>query len=175
VDIEPAATLRCWSIDVDLGGQTYTIPPLPASTWMVALVAGTWFDIVPGLLADAGDLDDELLDGAVTYDELRAAGRAALAAAAGTKWWSAANLANVTAQTWISGELLLRGVDPDRVSLAAYLSAAYRVAARNLDKNQWARFQMDMDKPPIGLPPEEWFDEDEAAASFEALMAADAG
>jgi hypothetical protein len=32
---------------------------------------------------------------------------------------------------------------------------------------------MDLNRPPPGLPPEEWFDEDEAEQGFLALMSAD--
>ena len=50
--IEPAAILRCWPIDVDLAGDTYTIPPLPAADWLVAIADGTYLDLVPGLIGD---------------------------------------------------------------------------------------------------------------------------
>jgi hypothetical protein len=169
--IDSAATLRCWSIDVDLAGATYTIPPRPAADWLLAIVDGTWADIVPGLLDDADNLDNLLAEGTIPSAELRTAAQDALAAAAGAKWWSAAQLAYQSTASWISAELLLRGVDPNRVSLAAYLAAALHAATQRMDKNQRARFELDLDRPPSGVAPEEWYDEGEAERNFMTLMA----
>lgn len=174
MDIEAAAILRCWRVDVELAGGTYTIPALPAVHWLQAILEGSHFDLIPGLLSDedGGDIDDQLVAGVVTYGEIRDAARAAIAAAAGMKWWTAERLAYAALSTWVGGELLLRGVDPERVSLGAYLAAAYRAVTRIVDEQKRIRIDMDLERPPVGLPPEEWFDEDEAAARFEAAMAA---
>lgn len=172
MDIDPAATLRCWRIDVDVAGTLYTIPALPAVDWLTPIVDGSHFDIVPGLLSDedGADVDDRLLAGTVTHVEIQAASRAAIAAAAGMKWWTAQRLAYAALSTWVGGELLLRGVDPARVSLGGYLAAAYRAVTRSTNESQRNRIDMDLERPPAGLPPQEWFDEDEAADNFASAM-----
>jgi hypothetical protein len=171
VKVDPAALLRCWAVDVDVGAHTYTIPAHPATVWMERIIEGTYDDIVPGMVAERGDdIDDELMAGTVQLAELTSAARAALAAAAGMKWWTAERMAYLAANTWIAGELLLRGVDPQHLSLAAYLSAAYRAATRVLDTAKRAKLDMDLERPPTGVSPDEWFDPEEAARGFMAAM-----
>lgn len=173
--LDPLAGLKCWSVDVDIGDRTYSVPAQPAAVWLLPILNGSWTDIVPGLLDDPGDLADLILDGTVTYEQVRDAARDALAAAAGMKWWIAAQLAHAVAGSWVAAELALHGVDPDRVSLGAWLAAAHRTATREMDKADRARFEFDLERPPEGVAPEEWFDEDEAAAGFVALMGTSAG
>lgn len=165
----PLATLRCWTVDVDVGGITYTIPPVPAASWLLPVLVGSWTDIVPGMVADPGDLADLILSEDVSYDEIRGAAQDALAAASGARWWVAAQLAHAAAGSWVAAELTLHGVDPERVSLGAWLSAAYRAATREMSKADLARFDFDLERPPEGLDPAEWFDEDAAAEGFLAL------
>ncbi len=174
MDIDPAATLRCWRIDVDVAGTVYTIPALPAVDWLTLIVDGSHFDIIPGLLSDedGAGIDDQLLAGTLGHSEIQAAARAAIAATAGMKWWTAQRLAYAALSSWVGGELLLRGVDPARVSLGGYLAAAYRAVTRTADESQRNRIDMDLEQPPVGLAPEEWFDEDEAADNFAAAMGA---
>lgn len=170
--IDPAATLRCWAVDVDVAGQTYTIPALPAAPWLLALVTGTYLDVVPGLLTIPDALDDQLADGLLGA-ECRTAARAAIAAASGTTWWTAARLARAIHDSWIIGEFTLFGVDPARVPLAAYLAAGYRAVTKYLDDQKRARLDMELDSPPPGVAPEEWWDEDAASAGFLAAMGRD--
>lgn len=172
--IDPEATLRCWPVAVDVGGDTYRIPALPASAWLVA-VHGTWTGIVPGMLEDADDLDDAIADGHVPHAECVRAARAAVEAAAGTRWWTASRLAHTAGDT-VGAELLLRGVDADRVSFAAWLLAAYRVATRHAKDVDIAQLDAQLDAPPEGLRPEEWFgDDSQTLASFGAAMASTSG
>lgn len=177
MDFDPVALLRCWAVEVDVGGRLFTIPAMPASDWLVPILEGAWFDIVPGLLADADEeLHDALIAGTVPYEECRAAAQAALATASGSRrWWSARTLARAAMTGWVSGDLVLHGVDLDKVSLAAFLAAAYRSATVNMDRAVRGKFDMDLDRPPAGLPPEEWFDEDEAEQNFMAAMGLDGG
>lgn len=169
---DPEAGLRCWPVDVDVGGRTWTIPALPAADWMAAALTG-WLDIVPGLVDQPAALDDVLDDGTVSYDDCVAAARDALEAAAGCRWWVALRLVH-TVCDWatVGGELLLRGVDPGTAPLGAVLAAAYRAATRNADDPQRARIDLALDRPPEGVPVDEWFDEDAAADAFMALAAA---
>lgn len=170
MNIEPIAILRCWAIDVDIGEDTYTIPPRPASDWLLPVAADSYLDIVPGLLEDPTALDDQLAEGDLG-DECRDAARAAVTAAAGCPWWTARRLAGFVAGSWIGGELTLRGVDPTQLSLASYLAAVYRLATKHMEEAKKSALDMQLDQPPTEVPPEEWWDEDAAAASFEAAAA----
>lgn len=167
---DPLATLRCWALDVDVAGVTYTIAAHPAQVWLLAILSGSYVDVVPGLLTERGALNDAIIDGTVDPDELLGAARDAIAATAGTPWWSAIRLAQATADTWVGAELLLHGVDPGAVSLAAYLAAALRAATKDMDATGRAQLAYDLDRPPEGVPAEQWFDEDAAAAGFLAAL-----
>lgn len=170
--IDPVACLRCWKVDVDLGPHTLTIPALPARPWLVALVTAGWAGVVPGLIPDVpGEVDDAVLAGAITPADLDRAARAALAASAGCPWWTAERLVYGCADAALCAELTLRGVDPDRTPLAAYLLAGYTAAARGLKPEQRARLDMRLDVPPASAAPEEVFDREAAAAGFMAAMA----
>lgn len=171
---DTAATMGLWRIDVDVAGVGYTIAARPAADWLLAILGGQWGDIVPGLLpADqASELDDLLADLAVDPAELRAGAQAALAAAAGTRWWTASLLAATATRTHLAGALLMHGLNPAAVSLGAYLSAAYAAAIEHMDKVQRGRFDMDLARPPADLPAEEWFDEEAAGQGWLDAMAA---
>lgn len=171
--LDPVAALRCWQVDVDVAGATFTVPARPAVDWLLAVAAGAWADIVPGLLDpdESGPLQDAIADLSVDPAELRAAAQAALAEAAGTKWWTARALAaSIVSTPEIVGLLLTRGVNPEQVSLGGYLTAAYSLVVRGMDKMDRARFDLDLQRPPAGVPVEEWWDEDAAADSFLSAM-----
>lgn len=173
--LDPVAALRCWRIDVDVAGEVYTIPPTPAVDWLVAIVEGSWADIVPGLLPpdDIGPLDDLIAAGTIDEAELRSAAQAALAEAAGTRWWTARALAGGVLQVpQLTGRLLTRGVDPGVVSLGAFLTAAYGLAIDGMDQTQRVKFDLDLQRPPAGVPVDEWWDDDAAADNFYAAMGA---
>lgn len=180
MQIDPEATLRCWPIDVDVGGHTYTIPPLPARDWLVA-TRGSWPDvwagIIPGMLPDdADDLEEAIAAGRVDHDECVAAARLALEAASGTRWWTAVKLAQAVTGSWVAAELTMRGVDTSAVPFAAYLNAAWRVATRHSKEVAAAQLEAELDAPPQGLAPAEWFGDDSANLStFGAAMAQTAG
>lgn len=171
MQIDPEATLRCWAVDVDVAGRIYTIPALPARVWILATY-GSWADIVPGLLeGDTDDLEDGIASGLIDPEECKRAARAALEAAAGTRWWTASRLAH-TAGDAIGSELLLRGVDPDRVSFGAWLLAAYRIATRHAKDVEVARLDAELDSPPPDLAPEQWWDDSQTVSGFAAAMTA---
>lgn len=166
------AGLRCWPVVVDLADRTWTVPALPAADWMAAVLAG-WLDVIPGLATDSAALDDLLDDGAIGYTDCVTAARDALEAAAGCRWWTALRLVHAVCD-WdgIGGELLLRGINPGVAPLGQVLAAAYRVATRHADPAQRARIDLELDKPPAGVPAAVWFDEDAAAEAFMALASA---
>ena len=62
--IDPIASLRCWEIEVEIGGQEYTIPALPAADWWAALLDDRHEAAILGLIRDDSGLDDLLLAGA---------------------------------------------------------------------------------------------------------------
>lgn len=176
MEFDADATLRCWKVDVDVAGQTYTIPALPALDWLIA-ARGSWSEIVPGMVGDdADDLREAIVDGAVSSAECVAAARSALEVAAGTRWWTAQKLARALPGSWVGAELTMQGVDLAAIPFAAYLAAAWRVATRHAQEVDVARLEAEFTSPPQGLAPTEWFGDDSANLSaFGSAMAQTAG
>lgn len=140
-----AAALAPAPILVTIGGRSWEIPPLPAEDWIRALMSGqVEAAVVPGLLADAdaADVLDTALGGRLDETAWRRAVYGAISDAAGRDWWQAIRLVNAVDGDGLGrtyGELVLRGVDPWRVSLGAWCAAVYALLARNLDEKGLAR------------------------------------
>lgn len=166
------AALRVWPVTVDLGGAAYRIAPYPAIRWIVPIIDDDWFAIVPGML-DPTDhsVDDALDDGMITHDECVRAAQDAVGVVAGFPWWSAVRLVRAVLEAPdITGELLICGIDPQTMSLGAFVQAAYRVFTRDTDKKQRARIDQDIGSVPRDLTLADRWDPVEEASGFEAMM-----
>jgi hypothetical protein len=172
------AALKIWEHDVDLGGETFTVPPLPAVSWFVAILDESMpLPLIPGLMSDEAQarIEDMLWTGEVDTQDVITRSRELLTAAAGRPWWEADRLIRSSAESWqvIGGELTRLGVDLNAVSLAAALNAIYVVCVRTMDEKERNKFDIDLRLPPIGVEgvtTEEMYDEKAASAAFMALM-----
>ena len=171
------AALKIWALDVDLGGETFEVPPRPAVDWFLAILGETPLPLVPGLMdAEAEErITDMILDETITPDEVVDRSREVLTEAAGRPWWEADRLIRSSAASWqiIGGELTRLGVDLGRVSLAAALNAIYVVCVRTMDEKERNKFDIDLRLPPIGVEgvkAEDLYDERAATDAFMALM-----
>jgi hypothetical protein len=172
------AALKVWALDVDLGGETFTVPPLPAVGWFVAILEeGAPMPLIPGLMDDDAEerITDMLLAGEIDPQDIVTRSRELLTAAAGRPWWEADRLIRSAAESWqiIGGELTRLGVDLNAVSLAAALNAIYVICVRTMDEKERNKFDIDLRLPPIGVEgvkTEEMYDEKAASAAFMALM-----
>lgn len=172
------AALRIWGQDVDLGGETFVVPPIAADGWFLAVLnTETPLPLIPGLMIGNAEerIEEMLLDGVIDLGDIVTRSRELLAAVAGRPWWEADRLIRSAAESWqvIGGELTRLGVDLGRVSLAAALNAIYVVCVRTMDEKERNRFDIDLRLPPIGVEgvaTEEMYDEQAATAAFMALM-----
>lgn len=175
--IDATPSLRLWAVQVELGSRVYRIPPLPASEWLGAIAAPTLGRVVPGLLEMADDHDellDLILDGTVPVAEWQAAARSAIADISGMKWWSAARLTHYLYGNWGTlGAAVLARCDPSTEPVGKVLTHAYRILLENCkDEQERQRLDMELTRPPSGVPIAEMFDADQAAANFMALAGA---
>lgn len=172
------AALRIWAIDVDLAGETFTVPPRPAVDWFVAILSeDVPLPLIPGLMSKAADerISDLLLDGEIGTNLIVTRSRELLTAAAGRPWWEADRLIRSAGRDWhiIGGELTRLGVDLGAVSLGAALNAIYVICVRTMDEKERNKFDIDLRLPPIGVEgvtTEEMYDQRAAEAAFTALM-----
>lgn len=172
------AALEIWGFEVELGGETFAVPPLAAARWFVAILdEDTPLPLIPGLMSGNAEerISDLLLDGKISTDDIVARSRELLTAAAGRPWWEADRLIRSSGASWhiIGGELTRLGVDLGRVPLAAALNAIYVICVRTMDEKERNKFDIDLRLPPIGVEgvkAEDMYDQRAAEAAFTALM-----
>lgn len=172
------AALTIWALDVELGGETFTVPARPAADWFIAILSeDVALPLIPGLM-EAGAEDriaELLLDEAIDIELIVTRSRELLTEAAGRPWWEADRLIRSSAASWhiIGGELTRLGVDLHAVSLAAALNAIYVICVRTMDEKERNKFDLDLRLPPVGVEgvtTEEMYDQAAAENAFMALM-----
>lgn len=172
------AALRIWALEVDLAGDTFTVPPRPAVEWFLAILdEDVPLPLIPGLMDPAAEerIGNLLLDGDITPDDIVTRSRELLTAAAGRPWWEADRLIRSSGASWhiIGGELTRLGVDLNTVSLAAALNAIYVICTRTMDEKERNKFDIDLRMPPVGVEgvkAEDLYDQRAAESAFAALM-----
>ncbi len=170
--IDAVASLRCWAVNVRLGGHDYRIPPMPAADWLEA-ITGYYHQIVPGMVQDDdNELADAIIGMSVSTAECNDAAREVIAEISGMKWWTAARLSSYLMSNWgvLGGELLTRGMNPATAPLGAVLTLTYRILLENCKGEQErGRVDLELDRVPPGTPIGQMFDAKQAAANFMAL------
>lgn len=142
MDVDPLASMRCWAIEVELGGRTYTVPALPAADWWPVLAANDQA-LILDMIVSTEDLDERLLTGEISRGELATALRDAIEEAAGRPAHAAFVLAVVAEMRWseINGVLAQRGFRWDVMPLGAALDAIYVLIMGALGKEAQDKFQ----------------------------------
>lgn len=129
--------MRCWEIELELGGRTYTVPALSAVDWWPILVNLDLMGVLEQIEGE-DDLDDRLLSGEVTLAELHEATRDTIEAAAGRSLHAAYVLAVTAEQGWsrINGEMTARGFRWEDAPLGAALDAIYATVLGMFQKQE---------------------------------------
>jgi hypothetical protein len=137
--------MRCWAIELELGGRTFDVPALPAVDWWPVLTSGDLSEILDFVVSTPGDpdsLDEVILAGGLDKGGLTEALTDALEAAAGRSFHAARVLAYVAQSQWssINGALAARGFRWDVQPLGAALDAIYAEVTSRLDKDALPKF-----------------------------------
>ncbi|HEU4751990.1 MAG TPA: hypothetical protein VFU47_02700 [Armatimonadota bacterium] len=143
--MDPLASMRCWAIELELGGRTYEVPALPAVDWWPVLVSAEIsriLDFIESNPENPFNLDDLLLEGAFTAAELTEALTDALEEAAGRSFHAAYVLATVADTQWaaINGAIVQGGFRWDEQPLGAALDAIYAVVTARLPEEALKKF-----------------------------------
>lgn len=176
--IDATASLRVWAVTVELAGRSYRIPPRPAAAWLGAIASTNLARVVPGMIEDveAGeDLLDALLAGEIPVADWQDAAHDAIATVTGMKWWTASRLTYYLLDSWsvLGGAVLARGLDPSVAPVGAVLTLTYRILLENCkDETERRKLDLELDKPPTGIPVSEMYDPKQAAANFMSLAGA---
>lgn len=145
MEVDPLASMRCWALELELGGRTFDVPALPAADWWPVLVSGDLSQILDFVVSTPGDpldLDELLLTGEVTQDQLSQVLTDAVEETSGRPLHAALVLASLAAMHWasINGALVLRGFRWDQQPLGAALDAIYAEVTGRLEKKQLDEF-----------------------------------
>lgn len=132
-----------------VAGLDYEIPALPAAAWLTTLMQD-WSpdDVLIDLMPDGAKvallLDSEDVEPLVMQ---------ILEEVSGRDWWVAIRLVGVIQDQWqiLGAEMVLQGVDPERLSLAAWLDTMTLVLMRLLPKDSQAMFVSQIELPPVAI------------------------
>ncbi len=145
MEVDPLASMRCWAIELELGGRAYDIPALSAVDWWPVLVSadlGLILDFIVSTPDDPFNLDDMILEGKLSGEELAEVLTDAMEEAAGRSFHAAFVIATVANSQWpvINGALAQTGFRWDDQPLGAALDALYAAITDRLEKDPLARF-----------------------------------
>ncbi len=174
MEVDPAASMRCWAVEITLGGRDYEVPALPAVDWWPVISSGDLtaiLDLVVSSPDDPFNLDDLLLSGSVDAAELPAALTDALEAVTGRSLHVCIVLASVASMHWasINGALVRRGFRWDVQPIGAALDAIYAEVTGRLEKEDLDRFNDLLENETITQPGKKRTPSQRVISEFEAM------
>lgn len=163
------APVRDWAVVVDLMGESWTIPALPAADWAEVILANQ-SDRLLDLIPDSEVLMDALLDGDLLWFEMETAYHDAIAAVGGARWWEVQNLMAL-ALNWdnVGGELLVRQIRLDETSVARVCVLVWHLITHGREEMDVNKMRMLIEKPPAGTDYDAILDEAANAAALESI------
>jgi hypothetical protein len=170
VEVDPVASMRCWAIEIELGGHFFEVPPLPAADWWPVLTSADRaliLDMVES--SPEHDLDEMILAGELSGDDLSQALLDTIESVTGRPAQAAYVLAAVAQLQWpsINGRLAERGFRWDVMPIGAALDAIYAIVVGALEEEPRKRFLALLDRPLPGHKRE--IDRDKVVSEFEAM------
>lgn len=145
------AAFRRGPFTVEVAGHPYTFPALSAAEWLDILAQPGWATEVFRLCDDESHQGfvDRAQDGDADKAEFVRIVHAAVAEAGGRSWWEVTRLAGVClGNPSFLGALLMRGLDPGRCTLAAFLAVAWSLITQNGSETERAMREMELTTPP---------------------------
>lgn len=153
MEVDPAASLRIWAVEVELGGRTFEVPALPAADWLPVLMSADPLQVLDLIRSSSedgsADLDDMILSGQVGGEELIDAMTGAIEEVTGRPYTAALVLAVAAQDRWlvVSGNLARTGFRWDEMPIGAALDAIYLTLAERIKSEDLPRFHAMMERP----------------------------
>lgn len=146
---DPIWSLRPWPIVITVGRDELEIPALPATDWLVLLMRET--PDFEGILELAPGFEDALMDADLSIEEYYKTCLDVIAAASGRPWWIALRLIQVARKSWnvIGAEMIIKHVDPEVLSLSAWLDALLLLIMRTIEAKDAMMFTMQLEAIPV--------------------------
>lgn len=119
--------MRCWAITVELGGREFEIPALPAADWW-PVVSDPDLSRILDIVSSSNDLDEMLLSGQITAEELGNTLMEAIEEATGRAFHAVLVITHVANRQWsaVGGEMARAGFRWDVQPIGAALDLAFR-------------------------------------------------
>jgi len=172
VDVDPLASMRCWAIDITLGGRTFEIPAVPAVDWWPVLASMKPSGVLDLLMSTDTELDAMLLDGRVTGAELTEAAIEAIEEATGRSVHASFVLAIVGNDHWqvLGGQVAQAGFRWDVQPIGAALDLIYALIMEGLpDKAARDKFLGILEDESLTRPSKKRTPSERVVAEFEAM------
>lgn len=154
-----SAVFRTTPFPVRAREHEFLFPCRSAREWLEMLGSDNWIVAAVGSLGN--DDHERLLDliesGELGEADVRALAHAALAGAGGRPWWEAQRLAAACMSDGgrLLGAVLTGGVDPSRLTLAAFLACVWATLTKGADAQQIVKLEAELVIPPPEATPEE--------------------
>lgn len=155
---DPIWSLKQWPVLVQMGGEEYTIPALPAADWLPVLMTDD-FDpeaVFPGLLieSDQALVEDHLHHGILALEDVHHVSLEIVSTVAGRPWWVALRLIHAAVRSWDAlGGDLVRKADASVLSLSAWLDVLFLLVVRGIDDANRTMFLLKLEMTPAGWGP----------------------
>lgn len=175
MDVDPAASMRCWAIEIELGGRTYEVPALPAADWWPILAEvrpDRILELIPSRFGpDADDLDGALLEGRIGGAELGGALTDAIEEVTGRSFHVAAVLATIANQHWpvIGAALASVGFRWDERPIGAALDLIYATIRDGLKDDEREKFDRMLEDESLTQPGKKRTPSQRVVKEFEAM------
>jgi hypothetical protein len=130
-----------------VAGLEFEIPALPAADWLnIFMQDWTPDDVLLDLLDNGVDVVFKL-----EPDEVEDLVMNIIEEATGRDWWVALRLIGAVQGGWhvLGAEMVLRHVDPEKLSLAGWLDAMTLLMLQSLDKDNVTMFVSQLELPPV--------------------------
>jgi hypothetical protein len=170
--------MAMWGANVSLGGKQFRVPSLDAAAWLEILMAETvdFEALFPGLAGPEAvlEVNQMLLAGDITSEDLEQAILDMLESVAGRVWWITLRLCYALRKNWesVGGELARNAVTPFGVPLSYWLDAAYATLIHLILHSQKPKNAEEFSRALTTPPPSEGrnFDEEANSLAFLAAM-----
>lgn len=146
---DPVWSLKPWPVELELAGQIYEFPAAPAVDWLAVLMEEE--PDLDRILIDLCPQGLELvLDQAIDTESLYGSLLDLIATVSARKWWITLRVIHVVRQNWhvLGPEMTMVGIDPQVLSLAAWLDAMMVVLIRAMDPKEVGLFVSRLELPP---------------------------
>lgn len=149
LEVDPLASMRMWAVEIEVGSHLVRIPPVSAADWMPCLMRMDVMGILD--LAEGVDVDEALIDGEISADEVRDAAVKLLESASGRSAWTTMALVALATRYWgtIGADLMRAMVRFDQIPLGAALDAIYGSLSKGLDDKALKRLNNTLERAPI--------------------------